>query len=38
MSFELAADMVGDGIRELNGADKPEFLERELRGFGVDGN
>ena len=36
--FELAADMVGGGIRELmNDADGPAFLERELMGFGVDG-
>ena len=36
--FELAADMVGAGIREfVNDVDGPAFLERELKGFGVDG-
>ena len=34
----LAADVVGDGIREFtNNADGPVFLERELVGLGVDG-
>ena len=36
--FVLAADVVGDGIREfVDDMDGPAFLERELVGLGVDG-
>ena len=36
--FELAADMVGGGVREfLNNADRPAFLERKPMRFGMDG-
>ena len=35
--FILAADMVAGGIREfVNDMDRPEFLERELMGLGMD--
>ena len=35
--FKLAADMLGDGIREfVNDTDGPAFLERELVELGVD--
>jgi hypothetical protein len=35
--FKLAADMLGDGIREfVNDTDGPVFLERELIGLDVD--
>ena len=36
--FILAADVVGDGIREfVDDRDGPAFLERELVRFGADG-
>ena len=35
--FELVADMIRDGVREvLNDKDQPAFLEKKLIEFGVD--